>query len=215
MERLSIDFVGPKESSSRNKYFLTVVDEYSRFPFVFPCSDLTSGTVIKCLRSLFSITGCPESIHHDRGRQFLSKEVQDFLSDHGVSQSRTTPYNPRGNGQCERFNQSIWKGILLRLRDLNLPISRWEDVLPDVLHSVRSLLSTATNETPHDRFFRFSRRSGTGTSLPSWLRNPGPVFLRRYVRNSKSDPLVEEVDLVHSNCVPSSLCQKFEKRSPR
>lgn len=199
MERLSIDFVGPKESSTRNKYLLTVVDEHSRFPFVFPCSDLTSGTVINCLRSLFSVTGCPESIHHDRGRQFLSREVQDFLTNHGVAQTRTTPYNPRGNGQCERFNQSIWKGILLRLRDLSLPVSRWEDVLPDVLHSLRSLLSTATNETPHDRFFRFNRRSGCGTTLPLWLRSPGPVFLRRYVRNSKNDPLVEEVDLLHSN----------------
>ena len=34
-ERLSMDFKGPLPSSSRNRYLLTVIDEFSRFPFVF------------------------------------------------------------------------------------------------------------------------------------------------------------------------------------
>ena len=34
-ERLNLDFKGPLPSTSNNKYFLTVIDEYSRFPFAF------------------------------------------------------------------------------------------------------------------------------------------------------------------------------------
>ena len=75
----------------------------------------------------------------------------------------------------------------------------WQEVLPDVLHSVRSLLCTATNCTPHERLFGWARRSTTGNSLPSWLTTPGPVLLKRHVRNSKMDPLVEEVDLIEAN----------------
>ena len=52
-ERLSIDFKGPLPSATKNHYFLTVVDEFSRFPFVFACSDVSSRTVISCLNSLF------------------------------------------------------------------------------------------------------------------------------------------------------------------
>ena len=55
-ERLNIDFKGLVPSYTRNKYLLTVVDEYSRFPFVYACSDLTSETVIEKLRHLFSIS---------------------------------------------------------------------------------------------------------------------------------------------------------------
>ena len=40
-ERLNLDFKGSLTSASSNKYFLAVVDEYSRFPFAFPCSDMT------------------------------------------------------------------------------------------------------------------------------------------------------------------------------
>ena len=41
MERLSIDFRGPLPTTSRSAYILTVVDEYSRFPFAFPCRTYT------------------------------------------------------------------------------------------------------------------------------------------------------------------------------
>ena len=35
-ERLNIDFKGPLPSTTRNIYILTVIDEYSRFPFAIP-----------------------------------------------------------------------------------------------------------------------------------------------------------------------------------
>ena len=44
-ERLSVDFKGPLPSSYCNRYLITVVDEYSRFPFAFPCADVAAATV--------------------------------------------------------------------------------------------------------------------------------------------------------------------------
>lgn len=35
--------------------------------------------------------------------------------------------------------------------------------------------------------------------FPSWLLQPGPVFLKQFVRRTKDDPLVREVELLHSN----------------
>ena len=96
-ERINMDFVGPKESSTPNKYLLILTDEYSRFPFVFPTKDMSASTVIKCLSQLFSMFGLPAAIHSDRGTQFMSNEVKKFLFCLNVSQTRTTPYNPAGN----------------------------------------------------------------------------------------------------------------------
>ena len=82
----------------------------------------------------------------------------------------------------------------------NLPIKYWQDVLRDALHSLRSLFCTATNETPHEQYLlRFPRRSTSGCSVPSWLTIPGPVYLKRYVRTSKTEPLVDEVELIGVN----------------
>ena len=198
-QRLSIDFKGPLPSATHNKYLLTMVDEYSRFPFAYPCPDMSSSTVIKCLNQLFSLVGMPEYVHSDRGTSFMSKEVQAFLHERGIATSRTTPYNPQGNGQVERLNKTLWNAITLALKDLDFPISRWELVLNQALYSIRSLLSTATNETPHERVFRFNRKSSFGISIPTWLSSPGRVLLRRENRSSKYDPLTEEVELLMCN----------------
>ena len=112
-ERLSVDFKGPLPSSSRNRYKLTVVDEYSRFPFAFPCADVAAATVIKYLTNLFSVFGNPSFVHSDRGTAFMSEE---FLHSRGIANSRTTAFNPQGNGQVERYNSIIWQMVSLARR---------------------------------------------------------------------------------------------------
>ena len=198
-ERLNLDFKGPLPSSSRHRYLLTVVDEFSRFPFAFPCSDISATTVISCLQTLFTLFGMPAYIHSDRGASFMSQELKSYLTTNGIATSRTTAYNPAGNGQCERYNGIIWKSIELALRSKELPTQQWETVLQPALHSIRSLLCTATNATPHERMFSHIRRSHAGCSLPSWLTTPGPVLMKNHVRPNKYHPLVQEVELLEAN----------------
>jgi hypothetical protein len=163
------------------------VDEYSRFPFV-----------IKCLDQIFTLYGMPSYIHSDRGASFFSQELKEYLSRRGIATSKTTPYHPIGNGQVERYNGIIWKAVRLSPKSANLRDSKWELVHPDVVfHSIRSLLST--NTTPHERFFNVQRRLSLGASLPSWLENPGLVLLRRFIRTSKNDPFVDQVELTDAN----------------
>ena len=53
--------------------------------------------------------------------------------------------------------------------------------------------------TPHERLFNYQRRSTTGQSVPSSLSTPGPVLIKRHVRNSKYEPLVDEAELIEAN----------------
>ena len=72
-------------------------------------------------------------------------------------------------------------------------------VLPVALHSIRSLINIVTNETPHERLFNYQRKSATGYSVPTWLSEPGKVLLKRFVKNSKYDPDVIEVEHLEAN----------------
>lgn len=141
----------------------------------------------------------PAYIHSDRGAAFTSKEFLNYLCSRGIASSRTTPYNPAGNGQVERYNGIIWKNISLALKSRNLQPNQWETVLPDALHSIRSLLCTSINCTPHERIFTYQRKSTSGISVPSWLNKSDIVLLKKNVRRSKFDPLVEEVELLEVN----------------
>ncbi|XP_059045822.1 uncharacterized protein LOC131841533 [Achroia grisella] len=198
-ERISMDFKGPLPSRTQNKYILTVVDEYSRFPFAFPCPDLTAETVKRKLTQLFAIFGVPTFVHSDRGTSFVSSELKEFLCSLGVATSYSSPYNPQGNGQTERYNGIIWKTIQLSLMSLKLPISAWESVITQTLHCIRSLLCTSTGCTPHERMFSHPRRSSNGQSMPTWLTEGSTVFMKNLVRKSKYDPFVEEVEVLNVN----------------
>ncbi len=60
-------------------------------------------------------------------------------------------------------------------------------------------MCTATNQTPHERFFVHQLRSSKANSIPSWLASPRKVLMKRNVRASKHEPLVDEVDLIDAN----------------
>ena len=158
-----------------------------------------SSTVLKCFNQLFSIFGMPAYIHSDRAPNLISREIKDYLFSKGIATSRTSRYNPKGNGQVERYNGITWNAIQLALKTRGLDTSQWEGVLLDALHSVRSLLCTATNCTPHKRLFSYQRRSASGNSIPTWLTTQDKVLLKRHVCKSKYDPLVDEVDLIDVN----------------
>ena len=160
---------------------------------------MESHTVIACLEKIFALAGTCAFLHSDRGSSLISEETRNRLLRNGVAYSNSSRYNPRGNGQVERFNGVIWTSIKLALRERNLPDSYFESVLSIALHSQRSLLCTATNATPHEKMFSFPRRSGTGDSLPSWLLDSGLVLVRNHARRSKYSPLVSKVELVDVN----------------
>ena len=198
-ERLNLDFKGPLPTNTKNKFILTIVDEYSRYPFAFPCTDTSTDSVKSCLTSIFGVFGMPSFIHSDQGSGFMSAELKKWLLEKGIATSRSSRFNPQGNGQVEKYNGTVWKAVQLALRTRKLPLKLWEQVITDVLHSIRSLLCTATNDTPHERVFNFPRKSTTGSSLPGWLTDNSKALMKRHTNRSKYDPLVEEVELLDVN----------------
>ena len=95
MGKNQLNFKGPLQS--KRSCVLFVVDEFSRFPFAFPCNDMKTETVIKCMSILFCLFGQPLYVHSDRGASFLSKQLKQFLTERGIASSKSTPYRPTSN----------------------------------------------------------------------------------------------------------------------
>ena len=118
---------------------------------------MTSKTVIRCFNHLFSIFWMPDMVHSNRATDFLSEEATQYLRRKDIASSKTSHYNPKCNGQVEKLNGTVWKAVQVTLHSCKMKTSDWETVLPDALHSICSLLRSATNTTPHDRMFNFVR----------------------------------------------------------
>ena len=108
-EWLAIDFKGPLLLSTRNIYILVVVDEFPRFPFCFPCHNMSSQPVFN-LDRLFTLCDIPGCIHSDNASTFVSEEFKSYLIKRGIARSHSTIYYPTGNSQVER--SSVLFGVL-------------------------------------------------------------------------------------------------------
>ena len=75
-ERFNLDFKGLLPTNTKNKFILTIIDEYSRYPFAFHCPDTSYESVKSCLMSIFGVFGMPSFIHSDQGSGFMSAELK-------------------------------------------------------------------------------------------------------------------------------------------
>ena len=85
-------------------------------------------------------SGFPQLRHSDQGETFLSSVIQELVKLTGAHQSRKTPYNVKGNGIVERFNET-----LLNMLGTLEPAQNW-----DWKFAVAPLVH-AYNWTRHDR----------------------------------------------------------------
>ena len=92
------------------RYFLTFIDDFSRFTFVYLIKEKSEvidkfkdflhfvknqyGKSIKVLRS-------------DNGGEYVSNEFSNLLRNNGIKHETTIPYTPEQNGVAERKNRSL------------------------------------------------------------------------------------------------------------
>ncbi|CAI7865829.1 unnamed protein product, partial [Closterium sp. NIES-54] len=113
LQTLHMDVWGPARVSgqSRERYFLLVVDDYTRYTTVFPLR--SKGQVVDVLipwihtvrlqlRERFGQDLPVLHLHFDRGGEFSSNLWRDFCCGEGILQSFTLPDSPQESGIAER-----------------------------------------------------------------------------------------------------------------
>ena len=109
MERLHVDILGPfNRSKKNNAYILVMVDKFTKWVELSALLAQTAELTAKAFFNHFVKTfGCPLEIQSDQGGSFQGELFQSFCKLLEISKTRTTPYHPSENGQCEVFNKVI------------------------------------------------------------------------------------------------------------
>lgn len=130
-----IDLVGPLPICNGNRYLLTMIDRYSRWPEAVPLPDMQAETVAKAFCECWVARfGVPETITTDQGRQFESELFMELSRLLGALRIRTTAYHPEANGLIERFHRTLKTSLTC------VDPKRWCEKLPLVLLGLRTAI---------------------------------------------------------------------------
>ncbi|CAI5478260.1 unnamed protein product [Closterium sp. Yama58-4] len=113
LQTLHLDVWGPArvQGQGRERYFLLVVDDYTRYTTVFPLRSKGDVPAVLIpwiravrlqLRERFQSDFPVLRLHSDRGGEFTSDLLRAFCEEHGITQSFTLPASPQQNGVVER-----------------------------------------------------------------------------------------------------------------
>ena len=105
---------------------------------------------VKFIRSLVCRFGVPNRIITDNGSQFISGAFKAYCGSLGTQICYASVAHPRSNGQAERANAEVLKGLKTRsFNRLKASGKHWIDELPSVLWSIRT---TPTKPTARTRY---------------------------------------------------------------
>lgn len=145
-ECIGIDFL----SLPSGQKLLVVVDYFSRFVVVAIMRETTAAKVIEELQTMFNIYGYPKRCLSDNGPPFTSKEFEDWMKSVGIKLAHAIPYQPRVNGEVERFNRSLVKVLTISFNTGG----KWRDDLNKFLVSYHQTPHTVTGVPPNELFFK-------------------------------------------------------------
>ncbi|UYV83269.1 K02A2.6-like [Cordylochernes scorpioides] len=103
-----------------NKWYLVIIDYYSRFPEMIQLDRLTANVVVRSCKSIFARHGIPETVVSDNGTQFgAARQFANFARQYGFTHVTSSPRFPQSNGMAEA-GVKIAKLILKKNQDPSL-----------------------------------------------------------------------------------------------
>jgi transposase InsO family protein len=140
---------------------------------VEPARTIPAGSAVKFIKGLVCRLGVPNHIITDNGTQLTSGQFKTYRASIGTQICFASVAHPRSNGQAERANAEVLKGLKTRSFKKQLAAcgKGWLDELPSVLWSIRTTATKPTGETP---FFLVYKAEAV---LPAEVKHQSPRVL--------------------------------------
>jgi putative transposase len=130
-EMWSMDFVSDALFDGRRLRALTVVDAFTREALAIDVDQGIKGEqVVEVMARISSIRGAPRTIRVDNGPEFISKALDRWAYENGVTLDFSRPGKPTDNAFVESFNGRLRDECLnthwfLSLEDARAKIEAW------------------------------------------------------------------------------------------
>ncbi|GKA03635.1 retrovirus-related pol polyprotein from transposon TNT 1-94 [Tanacetum coccineum] len=156
LELLHMDLCSPMRVASINgkKYILVIVDDYSRYTWVYflHSKDETPEIIKKFIAQAqlnYKAKVC--KIRTDNGTEFKNATLKAHYEKLGIMQQFSTARTPQQNGVVERRNRTLVEAARTMLIFSRLPEFLWAEAVATACFTQnRSIIHTRHNKTPYE-----------------------------------------------------------------
>jgi hypothetical protein len=144
LELLHMDLFGPITyiSIGVSKYCLVIMDDYSRFTWVFFLQEKsqTQETLKGFLRQAQNEFGLRiKKIRSDNGTEFKNSQIEGFLEEEGIKHEFSSPYTPQQNGVVERKNRTLLDMARTMLDEYKTSDRFWAEAINTACYAINRL----------------------------------------------------------------------------
>jgi len=194
-EHVHLDLIVMPPSEGQ-RYCLTMVDRFSRWPEAVPIPDQEAPTVARAFFETWICRfGVPQRVTTDQGRQFESFLFRHLNILAGTTHIHTTPYHPAANGMVERLHRQLKAAIRCHQQ-------RWTEALPLVLMGIRSSWKEDLGATAAEMVY------GQPLRLPGQFLTAQPTS----ASSSSAAPFVQHLRAAFEDLRPSSVVRHGERK---
>jgi transposase InsO family protein len=125
-----------------SKYCLVIVDDYSRFTWVFFLQEKsqTQDTLKKFLRRAQNEFGLRiKKIRSDNGTEFKNSQIEGFLEEESIMHEFSSPYTPQQNSVVERKNRTLMDMTRTMLEKYKTSDQIWVEAINTACYSINRL----------------------------------------------------------------------------
>ena len=148
-----METIGSKKDLNKDINLLVITDHFTRYAQAFVTSSQTAIVVTQTLyKEYFVHYGWLDKLHSDQASNFESKAIAELCKIAQVQKICTTPYNLKGNAQCEKFNQTLLNMIgTLEPADK----AKWQQWVPTLTHAYKCTHCESTGFSPYYLMYRW------------------------------------------------------------
>jgi transposase InsO family protein len=196
-----LDILGPfPRAQGDYRYLYITIDKYTKWVEVEPVCTIPARFAVKFIRGLVCRFGVPNRIITDNGSQFTSGLFREYCTSTSVKICFTSIAYPRSNGQTERANTKVLKGLKTKSFNAKLEAygKKWLDNLQSILWSIRTTATKPTGEIP------FFLVYGVEVVLPTDIKFGSPRVLA-FDENRQEDLIKDRLLLLEEAWCQAAL----------
>ena len=129
------------------KYFLNVIDCFTRYAYVEPLKNKSAIEVLNALKKIVAKSKSkPKKIWADSGKEFINKDMKKWMDENDISIYHT--YSENKSVMIERFNRTLKNKMWMKF-DENGNF-RWIDILQDLISDYNNTIHRSIKMTPKE-----------------------------------------------------------------